>query len=361
MLIERLKKNPEVFEFYLQNGWSLISKVLIAFTGILMNYSISKFYGASEVGLFAIFNSLISFTSLFSTLGLNIYILKLIETTKKDFPDYSVNSILDKVVSIVASFSLIITLLIIVTRQQIGELVFSQEALEIVIILAAIAIVPYSLYEMVQASFRGLRKAEKLIPVQLTLSISKVTMVIVVALMAGNFTIVLGLIIAITALVAIWSMVLARKLSRSEGNDPAPKKYSLSLFKMKEIITDASPLLLTASATLTISHADFLILGYFMDVKAVGYYAVANKLALTIALTLRSINSSTGSLFSRYFVTNEKEKLKLTLKRTSRLSFLVSLPLALLYSIFGTDILGFFCEGVESAFSSLLILTLAQL
>lgn len=354
-----IRGNSEKIDFYIQSLWSLFSKVTIAVTAIATNYIVSKTYGAEAVGYLAIFNSIVTFSSIFSTFGLNVFVLKLIPAAQEDHPDVSIKSTIDKCLYSVASFGLLITLLLITFSSFLGQLVFEREDLEFIIILSSLAIIPNAIFEVLQAAFRSIRKLESLVNVQFWISILKISLLLFASFLIEAFYAPLYIIllsILITSLLSYRKIKLAlRKV------DEEQTKYNLSLFKFSYLFKSSLPMLLTASATMIISHFDFLILGRYVEMKYIGYYAVAHKLALTLSFILKAINSSTAPLFSKSFIQNDFSKLKILLKRTSRMSGLFSIPLALVFFFFGKDILILFSDGFENGYSSLVILTFAQL
>lgn len=332
--------------------------MVIAFTGLAMNYLVSHAYGAEGVGRYAVYNSIVILLSILGTVGLNVYLIRVLGLFKKRYPQVSINSIYDKAIVIVTTTTSMCLLVGFLFRDQIDNLFSKSDGSETIIIIAFVAVIPQALYELVQAYYKHVIKNEVILRCQLVQSGVKIISVLFASFLLLEFIHFLILFVLSLSLVSIYAIISSKIDMRKAEKG---KRYDFGIYKIKTLISESSPFLITSSATLLITHFGFLIMGNYLGLSQIGYFSVATKLALLISFAMKSINSTSASLFSKYHLNEDLYKLKVTLKRTSNLSFLFAFPLGLTYLVAGKFLLGLFGSEYIEAFTSLMVLSLAQI
>jgi O-antigen/teichoic acid export membrane protein len=227
------------------------------------------------------------------------------------------------------------------------------------IIFVSFLIIPNSFLEFFHSIFRALKKVKQLTYLQAIIAILKIIILVLFALLISyDFTPILIVLIFILISATIY---LSKYYKIINSEISADNRTKIKQMSKRELIKFSSPMLFTASAAITISYFDFLILGLFVKNEDIGFYSVSNKLSISLSFILKSINSIAAPIFSEYFIgKNDNSDLKKTLKFTSKYSFLLSIPFAIIFILFGNRILNLFGSGFETAYTTLILLTIAQ-
>jgi O-antigen/teichoic acid export membrane protein len=351
--------NKESYDLVSNSFWSFISKVTIVISGIFVNYIISKYYGASVLGILSIIISFLNVFSLFSLLGFNISVLKIIPEHNIMFSYTSTKLIVNKIFRIVLFSSIILMLIGTVFSKYLSIYIFEDNDQFLFIVFVSFLIIPNSFLEFSHSIFRALKKVKQLTYLQAIIATLKIIILVLFALLISyDFTPILIVLIFILISATIY---LSKYYKIINSEISADNRTKIKKMSKRELIKFSSPMLFTASAAITISYFDFLILGLFVKNEDIGFYSVSNKLAISLSFILKSINSIAAPLFTEYFIgKKDNSGLKKTLKFTSKYSFLLSIPFAIIFILFGNRILNLFGCGFETAYTTLVLLTIAQ-
>lgn len=132
-------------------------------------------------------------------------------------------------------------------------------------------------------------------------------------------------------------------------------------FSYKEIVTRSYPMAISSISFFLMQSVDIILLGKYTDFNSVAYYAVAVKVATVTSLILMSINVVIAPKIAAFFEAKETHNLKLVLKKSTRLIFVISIPVLLVLSVFSEFILKQFGPNFIIAQEVLWILLLGQL
>ncbi len=156
-------------------------------------------------------------------------------------------------------------------------------------------------------------------------------------------------------LAAVTTIAVLISLNRLPSEE---HKESLSI---KAIIRKSYPMSISLMSFLLMQNTDILLLGKFRSFTDVAHYAVAVKLTMIIALVLSSVNAVYAPKYSELFNENNFRLLRENIKRSTRLIFVLTIPIILGMLIFSDKILALFGEGYDSAGLALNILLGAQI
>lgn len=154
---------------------------------------------------------------------------------------------------------------------------------------------------------------------------------------------------------AVGSWLLFRAL-------PVQAKGALPEYDKRAWMRSLLPLSFLAGMQLVNSQTDILILGIFASAADVGVYRVAVQGSNLVAFTLTAMNMVLAPNFSRLFAVGDYERLQRIVTWSARIILLTALPVAGIFIIFGTFILGtVFGEEYVRGYVALSILCLGQL
>jgi O-antigen/teichoic acid export membrane protein len=137
--------------------------------------------------------------------------------------------------------------------------------------------------------------------------------------------------------------------------DPDKKTYSY-----KEIFSSSYPMSLSMLSIFLLMSFDVFFLKKYRGDTEVAYYATAFKIMSILLLIMNSTTISISKDISEAFVLNDYERLKKIMKNSTRLIFGLSIPFAVIVSIFSGEILSFFGGKFIEAKATLVIFMIGQ-
>ena len=112
---------------------------------------------------------------------------------------------------------------------------------------------------------------------------------------------------------------------------------------------------------LLLGQSDILLLGWMLDEKSAGIYAIASRLAELASFGLQAINTTLAPSISEFHATGQMGNLRDTLTRSARGVLLFTLMVCMGLTLLGDWILGLFGPEFAAAKTSLAILLAGQI
>lgn len=136
---------------------------------------------------------------------------------------------------------------------------------------------------------------------------------------------------------------------------------SKPVYRDREWLSVAAPLLLIVGLNLISSRIDVIMLGMLSEIENVGIYSAASRVADVVVFGLVSANAIAAPMIARLHSTGRHEELQKIVRLASKGIFLLTLPIALVLLIFGHQILGLFGQEFSAGYPVLVILVCGQL
>jgi O-antigen/teichoic acid export membrane protein len=133
------------------------------------------------------------------------------------------------------------------------------------------------------------------------------------------------------------------------------------VYRDREWLSVAAPLLLIVGLNLISSRIDILMLGLLSEIEQVGIYSAASRVADVVVFGLISANAIAAPMIARLHSTGRHEELQRMVRLAATGIFLLTMPIALALLIFGHQILGLFGQGFSAGYPVLVILVCGQL
>lgn len=112
---------------------------------------------------------------------------------------------------------------------------------------------------------------------------------------------------------------------------------------------------------LLLGQGDILLLGWMLDEKSAGIYAIASRLAELASFGLQAINTTLAPSISEFHATGQMGNLRDTLTRSARGVLFFTLMVCMGFTLLGDWILGLFGPEFEAAKTCLAILLAGQI
>lgn len=352
-----LTSDTRFSEILTGSAWALGARVIATVFGLITSIIIARFYGADILGIVAVLNSFLQLATIFTVLGTNTSILRLIPEHLVKYSPTSAFKVYRKAQYIVVAISLVTSALFFFGADMIASKVFSKPHLSYYFALASVFVVFKSLMLLNTEAVRGIRLIRMfsfmlLLPQGLNLI----------------FLISLGLLFSVrdvpiyaqlggyglTGILGFFFMQFAFK-KRMKPDDTV---HQMGIGK---ILTLSFPMLMTTAMAFIIGQTGVIILGMFRSEAEIGYYSVAVKLATLTSFILNAVNSMAAPKFSEFFHSHKFDELFYIAKKSAKLIFWTTTPILLFFVIFGKGILIFsFGYKFSMSYPPLVILVLGQ-
>jgi O-antigen/teichoic acid export membrane protein len=341
-MINRLKQkyagivaDTRFSEILTGSAWALSARVAATGLSLVTSIIIARCYGAEVMGIVAVLNSFLMLASIFTVLGTNTAILRLIPEYVAKYSATAAFGIYRKTQYFVIGLSIVSGCLFFLGSGFIADTVFSKPHLRFYFALAALFLVFQSLMSFNTQAVRGIRLIRGFAFMQLLPSLAKLLILVPVTFFLyhpDNPVYATLVSIAVTALVGGWIMnrTFRRKIS------PADIRHSLPL---GEILRISMPMLMSAGMFILLRQIGVIMLGIYRPEAEVGYYSAAVKLSSLTVFVLQAINSMVAPNFSELFHTGKMGELFYVAKKSARLIFWTTTPILVFLILLGKPLI----------------------
>ena len=348
------KKFSEIFTGSI---WAMGARVFSTVIGLVTSVFIARLYGAEVVGILAVVNSFLMFSTIFTVLGTGTSILRLIPEHLVKYSPTSAFLMYRKTQLIVIGVSLLISTLFFFVAHLIANNVFGKPSFSFYFSLAAVFIVFKSLMILNTQAVRGIRLVKVFAFIQVLPSVVNLLVLFCLfAFLASKDDPVYALLasMAVTAVVGwvIMEVSFKRRMSPSDHVEPMSASSILSV---------SFPMLMTNTMNFAIAQTGVIMLGVYRTEAEVGYYSIAVKLATLTSFILTASNSMIAPKFSDLFHSGKMDELFYIAKKSSKFIFWATVPVLLGLVFFGYPLLKyFFGTNFAAAYPAMTLLIVGQ-
>ncbi|MBN2884737.1 oligosaccharide flippase family protein [Patescibacteria group bacterium] len=311
-LLNKYFEHKEIINNFFWRSLQIFGKQGVNFVIFLICAKLLNIY---DFGVYNYILTVIFFLALFGDFGISTSVSKYVaeySVSKKE----KVNFVLFNVILIIAFFSVLVGVLIILF----GKYFFGNNFIYIIYSLPLLLFFP--LTSVLDGYYRGLNNFKKLSLVYL---ISSLFLVVVAFFITKKFGL-LGAILSQNIYYIILSIVLFASIKKI--------KISLNREIIKEISRYAALSGIISVSYFLYSRFDILILEKFNLVKEIGYYEMINKVILLATLPFLILANVVAPIISNHFVKNNWTKIYTKFKKYFAYSFFASSLTAVIIFIF---------------------------
>lgn len=352
----RTENDPIFGNVFRGSSVVLAARVGNAILLMVLNLLVARLYRSEMVGLLALINSILVIASIFSSFGTTNSILRLVPEYSQKGSSSSGRNVINKMALLVAGFSPIISLILILGIFG-WKFLFPEKPIQITIILVTALFLPiFSLSKLYTEALRALQKTWLYALAHILPSLANLILLVVFIgfLHKPDLPLWAFFISGILVFIIIWILVY-----RSEPPKPETESSSV-LPTTKEITSISIPMGITTGMLLLIANFDVLILGFYRSEAEVGVYSIASRLALLTGFIISSINAVSAPQYSELNYSDQKPKLLSLAIKSSRLIFWASFPILLLLILGGKFFLGIFGREFVVGYSILVVLVIKE-
>ena len=337
--------------------WALSARLLAAAFGLIASIIVARVYGAEMVGIVAVVNSFLMLTSIFTVLGTDTSILRLIPEHLTKHSPRSAFMVYRKTQYLVICASLAMGAFFFLVAGPIADRVFVKPHLTFYFSLSAVFIVFRSLMLLNTSAVRGLRHIRMFAFMQMLPQAGNLFLLLLIGVLISKKDVPVYAQLGAYALAGLagWGIMthdFKRKVGANDEVHP---------LRSREILSISLPMFMTAAMAFIIGETGVLLLGVFRSEAEVGHYAIAVKLATMTSFILTAINSMAAPKFSELFHSGKIDELFHVAKKSAKLIFWSTTPILLGFAVFGKPVLRIvFGSGFVVAYPALVLLVVGQ-
>lgn len=333
---------------------SLIVKMLAMAAGFGVSITLGRELGPEGLGVINLANKWVGIILVLAMFGMDKVILKevAIGVSRKNLGYVS------KVVNTALRFNVIVGVVLIILMLLLIPIlityVFNEPELKIPLIIAVLAMLPQIISRVYGAGLIGHNKIWQSNLVNETLSIWIVGILLLVYISIGATVSVIevawfyaiGRVIVSLTVCGYWRRV--NTLRAGVGKN------------LSVMLKIAFPLLLVNATGIISSSADMVMLGWLADVKEVGFYSVAARLALITSFILQVSNSAISPKLASLYANNKRIELAIMVRRVILGLTLTGLASLVVFVLAGKLILSLWGADFQNSYPILVILAIGQ-
>lgn len=330
-----MKQQGFIHKFLKGGAWALLIRILTVISNLALSMLIARMLAPDEVGSYFLLVSIISVVAVFSLLGLNIAVVRMIANSNALKEQGANFSVIQKtqILSLVASLSIALALYFlgstILSIFEITDSVFIDYK-----ILISIWIVLWSLENLNSDIFRGFKQFhlaalfKRVAPNIVILALSVYYFLYNIPIDLETYLIIV--VIGWFSSLLLSSILLYKYFINTENNNHVSFTYLLSV---------STPLWFTSWITLALHQIDLWVLAVFQPPEIVALYGAASRLTVFLVIPLLVMQSVVPPLIAESHALQEKEELSIGLQAASAMSFIPGILFCLVYFFAGKIVL----------------------
>ncbi len=349
--------DPRFSEILAGSVWALSARVVSNGFGLVASIVIARFYGADVVGIVAVIQSFLMLSTIFTVLGTQTSLLRLIPEHLAKYSHTSAFRVYRKTQFMVILVSVATGTLFFIFSELIAARMFSKPHLSFYFALASIFVIFKSLMLLNTQAVRGLRLIKVFALMQVLPQGFNLLLLVSLGYLWPSQDVPVYAILggfAITGILGwfIMEYEFKRKMQPQDLVHPMPSR---------EVLSISLPMLMTHAMDFLVAQTGVIMLCIFRTEAEVGYYAIAVKLATLTNYFLQAVNSMAGPKFSELFHSDKMDELFYVAKKSAKLIFWTTAPILLGFVILGKPILQIgFGKEFSSAYPALVLLVIGQ-
>ena len=339
------------------SAWALSGRLTARGLGLITNVIVARLYGADVLGIMEVIGSFLVLATIFSVLGTNTSIMRLIPEHIARHSAASAFSVYRKIQYMVIAASLAIGVVLFFSAGLLADRVFSKPHLSFYFALAAVFVMFKSLLLLNTQAVRGLKLVRIFAVMQLLPQSFNIVLLVLLGTLSSARSIPVYALLGSFALAGISGWIIIEKTFKKIVRTSDPVKP----MPAREILSISLPMFMTATINIIGAQTGVIMLGIFSTDSEVGLYSVAVKLATLTGFILAAINSIAAPKFSELFHSGKMDELFYVAKKSAKLIFWTSTPILIGLVMLGRPALSLlFGTEFEAAYPALVFLVIGQ-
>jgi O-antigen/teichoic acid export membrane protein len=354
-IINKIKETP----FFIQS----INTILLRIIGVITLFGFTLFlthnYSPKIIGQYDFIRTFLLVLGTISLLGTEQSILYFAGLMKSNGSFKELKSIYLKKTALIFISSIIPLIILLLIGDKIINNFFNDRSLYLLLLKATSCLFFFCLTLLNTEAFRALDKSYTAELYRNTLKYLSVIIGAVYLFYVHKEQFLVESFLLGFILLAILSSFKVNAIFNKKINNEKDSEL-ISQYTHKEIFLKSYPMAISGMAIFLLMSFDVMFLKKFYGNEIVAYYATAIKLITILAMIINSVSITTSTKVAEYFYLKERNELMKIISRSSRLIFLLTLPMIVVLFFFPSTILLVFGAKYVIASQPLIILTLGQ-
>jgi O-antigen/teichoic acid export membrane protein len=322
--------------------------------GFAFNVLLGRVLGANGVGIYFLALTLTTIATIIGRMGLDHALLRYIAAGASIDEWKKVGGIYRKGMQLAICTSGLTSLLMFFLAPWIATFIFKEDTLIVPLRIMAVAVLPFSLFNLHAESLKALKATARATFTQgFGLPFLNLMILVFIADSAVTVKDITVIYLTSSTLIMVVGIILWRRAV------PRIKQINGS-FTYRQMLATSFPLFWVSGMSLLMNWTDTIMLGIWIDSRAVGIYGAALRTASLTSFILFAVNSIAAPKFSALYSQGQMECLGQLARRSSALMTFLASPILLMFIFFPQIILRMFGTEFIAASSSLIILTIGQ-
>ena len=356
-MIQRIKSDIHLTELLKGSAINIIFKVLSVAAQYLLILVIARYYEASGVGIFSIVWTVLQVVTVFSKLGFDTAIVKLIATYFSTGKEHLIPKLYRRIAFLIVVAAVFYSGLLALNSVWLSNMYFESMGNSKYILIICLAVLPLSLQYVNADAFKALKQFTLYSAFQngSIFFLSLIFIVLIHQFYPGIDAVVYGLVSAVFVLFISSSFIIRKVFSKLIKNySEIVSELKFKIGGSKSLLKMSLPMMLSNSLFLILNWTDTLMLGAFVSDSQVGIYTTALKVAALNAIVLVGVNSIAMPKYAELNACSSKDSLRKFIKNTTLLIIMLSIPVLLVIFIFPETLLGMFGAEFKAGVTALL-------
>jgi O-antigen/teichoic acid export membrane protein len=325
----------------------MLFKVASAGLAYLVNILIAKFFLIEEVGQYFLFSTWIIIFSAFSKMGLDLNSVKVIPTFLSKDDNKGLNSYVKNVKGVMLINSIILGIPLTFIVYYLSKNYF-------IAAFSFLSLYAYATKDIYAAILRGHLEYVRS-SIVLNISIPFFSVLILISIYFLSTNIISYTIFNISSIIAlILGIYFMSNIYETNLLNPFKVEYKKAIKAINFIKYQITLL------TVMIIWLPNILISFFFEVESVAIFNISNRTAVFISFIYIAIENYIAPKISSLYEKREYKKIEILLISMSKLAFLISSCLLLVFLIFSSEILLLFGEKYKDDNSFLVIMSCAQ-
>lgn len=337
-------------------GLVLAFKVLGAAGGLIFSYILSLRYGADGLGRFEFAFAWLIILALFSKVGLDTAVLKIIPDQGERFDENRTRSAIQRARNLIVLIGLTFSILLFLLSEEM-EMLFGMPGVSPSLRFISFLILPLSLLQFQGEIFRARHYSLGFSLMQngVIIGLSCVPLLFI----PSHYGVIQAF-AAIAVSLGILSVFSIVRNIRSSNHWWLDTRRKAAL-DYRDLLRIALPLMVYSGMYFILSWTDSLMTAYFLDDRSLGIYRISFKLTTIIGFVAFATNGVGAPHFSRLSSKGDKEGLRTYVNRIVRINALIGGLLTIALLIAHKWLLGIFGEEFIEGQMLVIVFSLGQL
>lgn len=340
-------------EVFLKLSPTIVVQIIGVLARLITSIILGRILGPAGLGEVNLINQIITIVMVVSMFGMDHVLVKKIAIAHSNNNFNSIGNTIFTALLVNISIAIVLTVLGVLGSGFIASF-FNNTRLQIPIIIGFIIIVPQTIGSVFVSGINGYRKIwqSRLFK---DFSTSLIVLIGIGLCLFFDLEITLIKVILLYTIGRLITFIVATIYWKTLYRPIFVRKFvDKKMFKM------AFPLFFVSATTLLASSVDILMLGWLSDISKVGFYTVASRLVLFVAIFLQITNAALSPKIATFFANNQFKEMSIMVKQVTFLLMIIGLISTLLFLLFGKSLLGFWGSEFSGAYICLIILCFGQ-